>query len=100
MNELMIVQALSALLFSIGVVVVLHRGSGIVLLMGLELILNAIILSLVSFSKNYGLLTGQAQVFFILTIAAAESAIGLSILLNIYRNFGTIKVDALDNLKG
>lgn len=100
MSELAIIQILAAILFSIGVVVVIQRSSGIYLLMGIELILNAIILSLVSFSKNYALLTGQAQVFFIMTIAAAESAIGLSILLNIYRNFGTIKVDALDKLKG
>lgn len=100
MSELTILQVLAAILFSIGVVVIIQRSSGIVLLMGIELILNAIVLSLVSFSKNYAILTGQAQVFFILTIAAAESAIGLSILLNIYRNFGTIKVDALDSLKG
>lgn len=100
MSELSILQVLAAVLFSIGVIVVLQRRSGIVLLMGIELLLNAIILSLVSFSKNYNLLTGQAQVFFILTIAAAESAIGLSILINVYRSFGTIKVDALNTLKG
>ena len=100
MSELMILQFLAAALFVIGVTIVLHRNSGIILLMGIELILNGIILSLVSFSRNYALLTGQAQVFFILTIAAAESAIGLSILLNVYRNFGTIKTSVLETLKG
>ncbi len=100
MSELALLQILAGILFSLGVIVVLRRSSGIVILMGIELILNSIILSLVSFSKNYAILTGQSQVFFIITIAAAESAIGLSILLNIYRNFGTIKVDSLDTLKG
>lgn len=100
MNELLIIQVLAACLFSIGIIIVLQRRSGIILLMGIELMLNAIILSLVSFSKKYALLTGQSQVFFIMTIAAAESAIGLSILLNVYRNFGSIKIDSLNSLKG
>lgn len=100
MSELVIIQSLAACLFSIGIIIILQRRSGIVLLMGIELMLNAINLSVVSFSKNYSLLTGQSQTFFIMTIAAAESAIGLSILLNIYRNFGSIKIDVLNTLKG
>jgi NADH-quinone oxidoreductase subunit K len=69
-------------------------------LMGIELLLNAANLSIVAFSKSAHMIEGQVQVFFIITIAAAESAVGLSILVNLYRNFGSIKMQKATTLKG
>jgi NADH-quinone oxidoreductase subunit K len=69
-------------------------------LMGIELLLNAANISLVAFSKSGGMIDGQLQVFFVITVAAAESAIGLSILVNLYRNFGSIQTQSATTLKG
>lgn len=98
-NDLFI-QLLAAFLFVIGMLVVLLRRDTIMVLMGIELLLNAANLSLVAFSKSMSMIEGQVQVFFIITIAAAESAIGLSILVNLYRNFGSIKTQTANTLKG
>ncbi len=94
------IQMLAAFLFVMGMMVILLRRDTIMILMGIELLLNAANLSLVGFSKSAGMIEGQLQVFFIITIAAAESAIGLSILVNLYRNFGSIKTQAATTLKG
>jgi NADH-quinone oxidoreductase subunit K len=98
-NDLLI-QILAAFLFTMGMLVVLMRRDTIMILMGIELLLNAANLSLVAFSKSAGMIEGQLQVFFVITIAAAESAIGLSILVNLYRNFGSIKSQSATTLKG
>lgn len=98
-NDLLI-QILAAFLFTMGILVVLMRRDTIMILMGIELLLNAANLSLVTFSKVNGMVEGQLQVFFVITIAAAESAIGLSILVNLYRNFGSIKTQSATTLKG
>jgi NADH-quinone oxidoreductase subunit K len=98
-NEIFL-QLLAAFLFTIGMLVVLLRRDTIMVLMGIELLLNAANLSIVSFSNSMGMIDGQLQVFFIITIAAAESAIGLSIVVNLYRNFGSIKTGAATTLKG
>lgn len=98
-NEILL-QLLAAFLFTIGTLVVLLRRDTIMILMGIELLLNAANLSIVAFSKSAHMIEGQVQVFFIITIAAAESAIGLSILVNLYRNFGSIKTQSATNLKG
>jgi NADH-quinone oxidoreductase subunit K len=98
-NEILI-QLLAAFLFTMGMLVVLLRRDTIMILMGIELLLNAANLSLVVFSKSAHMIEGQVQVFFIITIAAAESAIGLSILVNLYRNFGSIKTQSATTLKG
>jgi NADH:ubiquinone oxidoreductase subunit K len=98
-NEILI-QVLSAFLFTTGILVVLLRRDTIMVLLGIELLLNAANLSLVAFSKSANMIEGQVQVFFIITIAAAESAIGLSILVNLYRNFGSIKTQSATTLKG
>jgi NADH-quinone oxidoreductase subunit K len=100
MTNDVLVQALAAVLFTIGMLVVLLRRDTIMVLMGIELLLNAANLSLVAFSKSAGMIEGQLQVFFVITIAAAESAIGLSILVNLYRNFGSIKTQDATTLKG
>ena len=92
---------LGALLFAIAVVgIFLNRKNIIVLLMAIELMLLAVNLNFVAFSHFLGDPAGQVFVFFILTVAAAESAIGLAILVVLFRALNTINVDDLDSLKG
>ena len=92
---------LGALLFSIGVVgIFMNRKNLIVLLMAIELMLLAVNLNFIAFSHYLGDMAGQVFVFFILTVAAAESAIGLAILVVLFRTRSTIAVDELDSLKG
>jgi NADH-quinone oxidoreductase subunit K len=92
---------LGALLFAISVVgIFLNRRNLIVLLMAIELMLLAVNMNFVAFSHFHGDLAGQVFVLFILTVAAAESAIGLAILVVLFRNLRTINVDDLDQLKG
>jgi NADH-quinone oxidoreductase subunit K len=92
---------LGALLFAISVVgIFLNRKNVIVLLMAIELMLLAVNLNFVAFSHFLGDMAGQVFVFFILTVAAAESAIGLAILVVLFRNLNTINVEDLDQLKG
>ena len=92
---------LSAALFAISIVViVLNRKNVIVLLMAIELMLLAVNMNFIAFSHYLGDLAGQVFVFFILTVAAAESAIGLAILVVLFRNLSTIDVEDLDGLKG
>lgn len=92
---------LGAILFSIGVTgIFLNRHNLIVLLMSIELMLLAVNMNFVAFSTWTGDAAGQVFVFFILTVAAAEAAIGLAILVLLFRNLNTINVDDLDSLKG
>ena len=92
---------LAGVLFSIAVAgIFLNRKNLIVLLMAIELMLLAVNLNFVAFSHYLGDMQGQVFVFFILTVAAAESAIGLAILVVLFRNRSTISVDELDTLKG
>ncbi len=92
---------LGALLFAISVVgIFLNRKNVIVLLMAIELMLLAVNLNFVAFSHFLGDMAGQVFVLFILTVAAAESAIGLAILVVLFRNLNTINVEDLDRLKG
>ena len=92
---------LSALLFSIGVVgIFLNRKNLIILLMAIELMLLAVNMNFIAFSHALGDISGQVFVFFILTVAAAESAIGLAILVALFRNLRSINVADLNSLKG
>jgi NADH-quinone oxidoreductase subunit K len=92
---------LGAVLFSISVVgLVLNRKNVIVLLMAIELMLLAVNINFIAFSHYLGNDAGQVFVFFILTVAAAESAIGLAILVVLFRNIGGIAVEDLGELKG
>jgi len=92
---------LGAILFAISVVgIFLNRKNLIVLLMAIELMLLAVNMNFVAFSHFLGDLSGQIFVFFILTVAAAESAIGLAILIVLFRNLKSIHVDDLDGLEG
>ncbi|MBY0578343.1 MAG: NADH-quinone oxidoreductase subunit NuoK [Burkholderiales bacterium] len=92
---------LGAILFAIGVVgIFLNRKNLIIILMAIELMLLAVNMNFIAFSHYLGDTAGQIIVFFILTVAAAESAIGLAILVVLFRNLRTINVDDLDSLKG
>ena len=92
---------LGALLFAIAVVgIFLNRKNVIILLMAIELMLLAVNLNFIAFSHYLGSVAGQVFVFFILTVAAAESAIGLAILVALFRNLRSINVDDLGSLKG
>ena len=92
---------LGAVLFAISIVgIFLNRKNLIVLLMAIELMLLAVNMNFVAFSHYLGDLSGQIFVFFILTVAAAESAIGLAILIVLFRNLKSIHVDDLGSLKG
>ena len=92
---------LGAILFALSVIgIFLNRKNLIVLLMAIELMLLAINMNFVAFSHYLGDLDGQIFVFFILTVAAAESAIGLAILVQLFRNKSSINVDELNTLKG
>lgn len=91
---------LSTLLFCLGVFGVLYRRNAIVVFMSIEIMLNAVNLLLVAFSAYHQDAAGQVFVFFTMTVAAAEVAIGLAILVAIYRNIKSIDIDQLRNLKG
>jgi len=90
----------SAILFSLGIFGILTRRNAVMVLMGIELVLNAANINLVAFSRYGGMkLDGQAAAVFIIILAAAEAAIALAIVLNIYHRFQTINVDDISNLK-
>ena len=92
---------LGAVLFAISIFgIFLNRKNVIILLMAIELMLLAVNMNFIAFSYYLGDIAGQVFVFFILTVAAAESAIGLAILIVLFRNLQTINVDDLDSLKG
>ncbi len=91
----------AAALFVIGIFgIFLNRKNVIIILMSLELMLLSVNINMVAFSSYLGDLTGQVFTLFILTVAAAEAAIGLAILVCFFRNRGTVDVEAVDNLKG
>lgn len=92
---------LAAVLFAVSIVgIFINRRNIIVLLMAIELMLLAVNINFISFSYYHGNPAGQIFVFFILTVAAAEAAIGLAILVILFRNLSTINVDELDRLQG
>ena len=91
--------ALSALLFCIGIIGVLVRRNAIVIFMCVELMLNAVNLSLVCFSSHYGNVDGQILVFFSLAIAAAEAVVGLAIIIAIFRNNLSVDISKVNLLR-
>ena len=99
MLELNYFLVLSALLFSIGVVGVLVRRNAMIIFMCIELMLNAINISLVAFSSFLGNDNGQIFVFFVLTVAAAEAAVGLAIVISLFRNKESLDIDKINILK-
>ncbi|HTS00135.1 MAG TPA: NADH-quinone oxidoreductase subunit NuoK [Bacteroidota bacterium] len=90
---------LSAFLFAVGAVGVLTRRNVIVVFMCIELMLNAVNLTLIAFSAYLGSIAGQALVFFVMAVAAAEAAVGLAIVISVYRNRQTVNIDEINILK-
>jgi NADH-quinone oxidoreductase subunit K len=91
--------ALSAVLFAIGVLGVLVRRNVIVIFMAIELMLNAVNLAFVALARSLGSMDGQVIVFFVMTVAAAEAAVGLAIILAMFRNRQTTNADDLATLR-
>jgi len=91
---------LSAILFTLGAVCVLIRRNAIIIFMGIELMLNAANLAFVAFATQHQVISGQIFVFFVMTVAAAEVAVGLALIVTIFRTKHTIDVDQLNSLKG
>lgn len=91
---------LSAALLTIGIIGVLTRRNVIIVLMSLELILNAVNINLVAFSRQLADVKGHIFAIFVITVAAAEAAVGLGILIALFRNRDTVNVDEIDLLKG
>lgn len=90
---------LSAVLFALGIAGFLYRKSVITVFMSIELMLNAVNLSFVSFSYNLQRIDGHIYSFFVMVVAAAEAAVGLAIILTVFKNRGTLQIDEVDSLK-
>jgi NADH-quinone oxidoreductase subunit K len=93
------ILGLSAVLFAIGVAGVLTRRNAIVIFMCIELMLNSVNLTLVGFSAGMGDVTGQVLVFFVMAVAAAEAAVGLAIVIALFRNRQTVDINDINILK-
>jgi NADH-quinone oxidoreductase subunit K len=92
--------AISAVLFAMGALGVLIRRNPLIIFMSVELMLNSANLAFVAFARSFDALTGQIFVFFVMTVAAAEVAVGLALIVIIFRNKHSIDVDLMSNLKG
>ena len=92
--------ALSALLFSMGAIGVLIRRNPLIIFMSIELMLNSANLAFVAFARTMNTMTGQIIVLFVMTVAAAEVAVGLALIVIIFRNKHSINVDLMNSLKG
>jgi NADH-quinone oxidoreductase subunit K len=92
--------AISAVLFTMGALGVLIRRNPLIIFMSIELMLNSANLAFVAFARSFNVLTGQIFVFFVMTVAAAEVAVGLALIVIIFRNKHSIDVDLMNNLKG
>jgi NADH-quinone oxidoreductase subunit K len=91
---------LSAIIFSFGMIAVLLRKNVIVMLMGVELMLNAVNLSFIAFAKESANLNGHVMVFFVMTIAAAEAGVGLALAVAIYKKFHEVNIRFFEHLRG
>ena len=89
----------SAILFAIGTIGVLTRRNAIVIFMCIELMLNAVNLTFIALSKHLGNIDGQIFVFFVMTVAAAEAAVGLAIILTVFKNRSTLNIDDVNSMK-
>jgi NADH-quinone oxidoreductase subunit K len=92
--------ATSAALFVMGALGVLIRRNPLIIFMSVELMLNSANLAFVAFARSFGVLTGQIFVFFVMTVSAAEVAVGLALIIIIFRNKHSIDVDLMNSLKG
>ncbi|MEO6629747.1 MAG: NADH-quinone oxidoreductase subunit NuoK [Aquihabitans sp.] len=91
---------LAAILFSIGVYGVISRRNGVLVLMSIEMILNAVNINLVAFTAMTGAISGQVFALFVIAVAAAEVGVGLAIVLAIFRNYRTVDITNVDLMKG
>jgi NADH-quinone oxidoreductase subunit K len=91
--------ALSAVLFALGVAGFVYRRSVLTVFMSIELMLNAVNLSFVSFSYQLRRIDGHIYSFFVMVVAAAEAAVGLAIILTVFKNRGTLQIDEVDSMK-
>jgi NADH-quinone oxidoreductase subunit K len=92
---------ISAILFSLGLFTIISRKNAIMVLMGLELVLNSANINFIAFARYGGMnIEGHIAAIFVIILAAAEAAIALAIILNIYQNFKHVNVDEIDDLKG
>lgn len=96
---IMYIVALVIILFSLGLFGVLTRKNVIVIFMCAEMMLNSVNLLFVAFSRLYGVLTGEVMVFFVMAIAAAEAAVGLALVITLHRNFKTIDMTQVNQLR-
>jgi NADH-quinone oxidoreductase subunit K len=92
--------AISVILFTMGALGVLVRRNPLIIFMSVELMLNAANLAFVAFARSFGVLTGQIFVFFVMTVSAAEVAVGLALIIIIFRSKHSIDVDLMNSLKG
>ncbi|HVM71885.1 MAG TPA: NADH-quinone oxidoreductase subunit NuoK [Anaerolineales bacterium] len=92
--------AVSAILFTMGALGVLVRRNAIIIFMSVELMLNAANLAFVAYARSYNVLSGQLFVFFVMTVSAAEVAVGLALIVAIFRSKHSIDVDQMSSLKG
>ncbi len=90
---------LSVALLAIGTIGVLTRRNIVIILMSIELILNAVNINLIAFSRHYGDVTGQVVAIFVITVAVAEAAVGLGVLIALFRNKETVQTDEIELLK-
>jgi NAD(P)H-quinone oxidoreductase subunit 4L len=97
LNEFLV---LAAILFCIGVYGVIARRNGVLVLMSIELILNAVNINLVAFSAMTNAVSGQVFALFVIAVAAAEVGVGLAMILAIFRNYRTVDLDEVDLMKG
>lgn len=94
------VLALSAILFCIGVVGVLTRRNALIVFMSIELMLNAVNVAFVGFARQHGSMDGHVVAVFVMAVAAAEAAVGLALVILLFRNRVTVDLDELDRMKG
>ena len=99
MGPMSYLVGLSAVLFTIGVAGVLLRRNTIVIFMSIEIMLNAVNLAFVALGRRLGSMDGQVIVFFVMTVAAAEAAVGLAIIISVFRNRATVNADELNLMR-
>ena len=99
MIPLTYMMSLSSIIFAIGVAGVIIRRNILVMYMSIELMLNAVNLAFVTLARRMGSMDGQVIVFFVMTVAAAEAAVGLAIIISIFRNRETVNADELNLMK-
>ncbi len=102
MNSLQAYLSIASILFSLGVFAIITRKNAVAILMGVELVLNAANINFIAFNRFSGLnnLDGQVFSIFVIVLAAAEAAVALAIIINIFKNYDTVNIDEANRLKG